>query len=81
MCAHGYVFRSCIIYCFRLTEELSYHANQIPFFSEQLELLTTVKRSTNEFDITVNVLLVNADNLMSAIISSLKATESVLVKV
>lgn len=65
----------------RLRDELVYHSNQIPFFSEQLVLLTNVKRMTHEFDLTINILLTNAKNLMKSIIQSLHAIESILIKV
>jgi len=50
--------------CFRLSEELLYHSNQVTFYAEQLSMLTNVKRCTDEFDTTVNALATNGDNLM-----------------
>lgn len=70
-----------ILSSFRLLEDLIYNSNQIPFYAEQLALLTNVKRSTDEFDLTVSVLLTNAQNLMRSITKSLDATEALLVKV
>ena len=66
---------------FRLSEELTYHCNQIPFFAGQLSLLSNVKRSTNEFDSTITALASNAHNLMKSVLKSLKSTEAVLIKV
>jgi len=67
--------------CFRLSEELLYHSNQVTFYAEQLSMLTNVKRCTDEFDTTVNALATNGDNLMKTILQSLKSSEAILLRV
>lgn len=65
----------------RLRDELAFSSNQILFFSEQLLLLTNVKRMTHEFDLTVNMLLKTAENLMKSVLRTLNVVEAILLKV
>ncbi|XP_054766366.2 uncharacterized protein LOC129273364 [Lytechinus pictus] len=64
----------------RFAEELQDEAQHIPTFSTQLDIIASVKAATPD-DLTSNAALVkNAENLMTAIVRTLKAAEAACVK-
>ncbi|XP_030842306.1 uncharacterized protein LOC100889191 [Strongylocentrotus purpuratus] len=64
----------------RFAEELRDEAQHIPTFSTQLDIIASVKASTPD-DLTSNAALVkNAENLMTAVVRTLKAAEVACVK-
>ena len=65
----------------RFAEELLQEAQDIPTFSTQLSIITSVKAATPD-DLTSNANMVkNAENLMTAVVRTLKAAEAACVKV
>eukprot|EP00057_Strongylocentrotus_purpuratus_P025553 XP_011680027.1 PREDICTED: uncharacterized protein LOC100893949 [Strongylocentrotus purpuratus] len=64
----------------RFAEELQDESQHIPTFSTQLDIIASVKASTPD-DLTSNAALVkNAENLMTAVVRTLKAAEVACVK-
>jgi len=66
---------------FRFSEEVLYHGNQVSFYAGQLSMLSAVKQSTSEFDLTMNGLVKNAENLLGSVLKALKTAEAICVKV
>ncbi|XP_071480577.1 uncharacterized protein [Diadema antillarum] len=64
----------------RFAEELRAESQHIPSLSTQLNILASVKAATPD-DLTSNAMLVkNAENLMGAVVKTLKAAEAACVK-
>ncbi|XP_070540271.1 uncharacterized protein [Ptychodera flava] len=69
-------------YCLdkRFSDELLHYANQIPSYGKQLSIIASVKAATPEDKSTDIVLVKNAENLMEAVMKTLKAAETASVK-
>ncbi|XP_033633445.1 uncharacterized protein LOC117294992 isoform X1 [Asterias rubens] len=69
-------------YCLneRVGSDLRYCAENIPSLCTQLSIIASVKTATPNDDTTDIILMKNADNLMQAVLNTLKATEAACVK-
>ncbi|XP_064630098.1 uncharacterized protein LOC135488988 isoform X2 [Lineus longissimus] len=69
-------------YCMdkRFAEDLKFYANHVPAMSTQLSIIASVKAATPEDTTADKVLVKNAENLMKAVMNTLKAAEAASVK-